>query len=105
MTAVRVFLSLGGRKTVIVGAFTFVIHFAALVGASEGSRPRSGPIVPKSPGTVPGQIARTCRSSAASTSILKRKADNKQSRQQPARNSERLAMGRVLHSVIQNALR
>src|SRR6185295_6751008 len=47
--ATPVFFSATARKTVIVGSFTFVIHFASLVGASEGARTRSGPIVPKSP--------------------------------------------------------
>lgn len=44
---------------------TFVIHFAVFVGASEGSRTRSGGNVPTSPGTAPGQIGSTSGFSSA----------------------------------------
>src|SRR6185436_9122777 len=64
MIAVPVFLSFAARKTVTVGFVTLVIHFAFFVGASEGARTRSGPIVPSSPGTAPGQTGITGGSSA-----------------------------------------
>ena len=41
-----VFFPFAGRNTVIVGFVTFVIHFASFVGASDGARTLSGPIVP-----------------------------------------------------------
>src|SRR4051812_16173906 len=62
--AVPVFFSFGGGKTVIVGFVTFVIHLAALVGESFGSRTRSAPMGPEKPmplsgGTFPGHTFST----------------------------------------------
>src|SRR5258706_5956447 len=74
--AAPVFLSLAGRKMVIVGFVTPVIHLAFFVGASEGARTRSGPIVPKSPGTVPGQTGSTSRASAPLTMPTERSPTN-----------------------------